>query len=604
MKEEKIDDLASLFLPDLLTPIGTYNANPNLKTDDNGFLFGIEQSVDAGSTYFPQSFNGYGSDNGFKPGSGNIMMVSQRPSFPSFAANSSFDATMGIMQNNEGHIGSHQPFPNQDYGHSFRIGGSSEVMPPPNRLRPNILPIQSNMGQPGNQYDNILWLLQSELLQTSRPVTMQNEPLLQSSQQHLHYTNQLPPPAEPLLYQANNIVRRKQALAPVIPDLHIDYSPEALLRLLDMNLKVEQSNEHQVTDAFGNPCEVEIKGFLHGRFCTNNYDNYIYQMSSTGAIDEYQTYAPLVISCYRRNFLNIHIVMQASSTDNLSVDGELVEQYRLEIDATAENPDANDSSFSLRDNDNDAKDFSKVGDNLTVETIGKSHTIKSNELSPESFFMVRKLKFNSSTINSLKLNSQTYYCLIVRLVADTASGSKVLQTLTSAPIIVRGRNPSFYNTRKDIVIKPKSPCFKASYGHSHSQIQRFALEEALSEPRPSSREEYYEDSSDTHTQSRNEDAYGENASESEEDSPLEEERDTSNEVYIDQVLESMSNNPGKNYHYFPVLNVYYTPPVNVVYFPHGAHLANAQTDTAEETVEGDSKQKDGNTTKRKKVYFK
>lgn len=613
-KDEKIDDLASLFLPDLLTPIGNYNFNPNSKTDENGFLFGIEQTSNPGG----------GMDN---PNISSSLMADlpYRQNSNSFNNSKLFAAgteTMmfnaGLFSNHENYMTSHlQPYANQDFGHLYKGGNNNETsMQPPLKLRPAILPLQSGMGQSLRPFDNILWILQSELLQSQRPSNGQPEVVNYNTQPYMIGASINSPPMEPIVYEPTTaITRRKQALAPEIPDIQIDYSSMSLLRLLNMR-SVEKQQKTQVCNSFGEILSLDIKGFLHGRFCTNNLDNYVYQISTAGSFDGNQVYAPMVISCYRRNFINIHMVVTTGSNDKMFINGEPISNLRLEAGATAHGPDAGVASFSIRENDADPKDPTRAGDNLAVETIGKSHVIEDPDLREENFFMIKKLKFTSSTINSLKSNSQTYYCLTVSLIADLASGPVVIKELKSAPIIVRGRNPSFYNTRNDIIIKPKSPYFRSSYEMLpgvKSELEAITVEAHL----PAT-EDTLEDSSDHFLQVRVEDEVedepedeiedeaDDNISDSENESLGGMDKEASTDVYIKQILSSMGNTEGSNYHYFPVLSVYYTPPVNVVYFPHGAHLSSGISDTTGIVApKGTFASKDGGgSMTKKKVYFK
>lgn len=599
-KEEKIDDLAALFLPDLLTPIGNYNINPNSKTDETGFLFGIEQTnLDVPQN--PSVSNYYGTDSIYRSQNNVNGVQISRLYIMGLGTTFVTDQGVGMLGYKENHLSSHQPFPNQDYGHTYKDYTNQDfIMPPPNGQRPAILPIQSNAGLSHHQFDNISWILQSELLQSRRPSLNQHNVANFDLQQYMAVVNNDIPKIEPIIYETVTQTTRKLALAPDIPDMHIDYSPQSLLRLLDLNpSNLQNTPSVDIRDNLGQPASVDLKGFLHGRFCTNNHDNYIYQVGLSGSIDEGQVYLPDVISCYRRNFINIHMLV-SSSTNQLCIDGEAVRSLRIEIDATAHGTDAGTASFSIRDSEADPKEQCRSGDNLKVDPIGKSHVIEANDLQEENYYMVRKLKFSTSTINSLKLNSQTYFCLTVSLIADLASGSRTINVLRSAPMIVRGRNPSFYNSRKDIVIKPKSPFFRSSYVCGPVRLTK-----AVSPPEVTHLEDSYEESSDNYQQPKAEEESDDIASDSEDEHIGGSDNESFNDVYIQQILDSIQSTEGKNYHYFPVLNVYYTPPIDVVYFPHGAHLSSVADTVSEEVPrEGTTKSTEGGGSGKKKVYFK
>lgn len=606
-KEEKIDDLASLFLPDLLTPIGNYNINSNSKTDETGFLFGVELAADHSVQDISFLPNPSTTDLNFRSSSGTTGGGSaQRQCYTGYGSNSNFDAGFGSTSHHDGHSISYQTYPNQDFGHfckdSNALGSS---IPHLNKQKPNILPIQAS-GPSFRQLDNILWILQSELLQSLKSMNSQYDNMFHQEQQpFMQNPNVLLHQTEPIFYETNTNARAKKALAPAIPDIQIDYSSNSLLHLLDMNEEVTEKKNYQIFNSIGEPVFLGIKGFLHGRFCTNDLDNYIYHSGKSESIDESRTYKAMVVSCYRRNFINMHIMVSKSSNSQLLIDGERILNLRLEVDAIAQGPEAGNASFTIRDTETDPKDPAKVGDNLTVDVIDKSHILDPKELGSESFFMVKKLKFLSSTINSLKLNSQTYYRLTVSLVADLPSGSKKTLQLKSAPIIVRGRNPSFYNTRKDHLIKPRSPYFRASYGSSERSHRAIRPYRSITDPQLSnSREDSMEESSDSYLPMKAEEASDGCASGSEEDSSIEEQQDKSNDLYIKQILDSIQNTERKNYHYFPVLSVYYTHPVSVVYFPHGAHLVNATADSEGMIKDDRTTPKECTPFAKKLVYFR
>ncbi|RKP31232.1 hypothetical protein METBISCDRAFT_22548 [Metschnikowia bicuspidata] len=463
MKEGKTDDLAALFLPDLLTPIGNNNGHPNNKTEDSGYFFGIEQTTDntKSSQEYPQILPAYGADSTFRQGSvPDMALVGQRTQ-----SNTNFDLSLGSLYRHDGYHTS-QPFANLDYGQLYKDNGNREKpIPAPLRARSKVLPSQSpisqTLGHFFNNYDNFLWLLQVEAYQFQRPSIAQPNEVNMDPLPHLNSITAISPLSEPFVCENNPSVRRKKALAPAIPDMKIDYSPNSLLHLLDMSSSLSNRERYQIRNAYGEPATLELHAFLHGRFYTNNLDNYIYQVGASGAIYEKSVYKPAVILCCRRNFINIHLVVKSTVSDTLSIDREPITRLRLQIGATPQGPDAGVASFSISDTENNS---TRAGDNLHVQTIGEKHDLDLKDLHGENYFMFRKLKFNSSTVNTLKLNTQSYYCLTVSLIAELPSGSRVIESLISAPIIVRGRNPSFYNTRNNIQIKPRSPYFRASYG--------------------------------------------------------------------------------------------------------------------------------------------
>lgn len=296
------------------------------------------------------------------------------------------------------------------------------------------------------------------------------------------------------------------------PKISIDYSTKAVTRLLD--LRPEEGG-------------LLLSGFLHGRLFTNDQDNFNYMTVVTGQPDVTRKHKPQMVACYRRNFISIYLRVGSPMPPQ-----PVPTQYRLEISAAVIGDDQEPVSFFVAT----AKSDTAKSNALEPVSIGATHVFTVPPEGGEVFFAIKKLQFKSATANNINLNFQTYYQLRVRLYAGADASAPVVASLTSCPIVVRGRNPSFYEDRRDVLISGRAPALRQSYTMNNDSegVLAPALETALLPKREEAEplavaEPEQTDGADTHRRGR--------------------------------------------YHYFPMLNVYYTPPINVVYFPHGAHQA-------------------------------
>ncbi|KAJ8142467.1 hypothetical protein OY671_004377 [Metschnikowia pulcherrima] len=381
--------------------------------------------------------------------------------------------------------------------------------------------------------------------------------------------------------------------------ISVDYSGPALDRLVDLKRTTENGCV-AVYAGSGAPVTFSLQGFLHGRLLSNDQDNHNYIQSSAGSVDPAQIYQPQVISCYRRNFINLHLHLAADDIPaQMLIEGLLVTRFRVEITAITDK--SSPEPVALLDNEHEPEPR-RAGDHVSVETIGPSHVIEPSNMLKSAFWRVKKLQFKSATANSTNLAFQTYYRFLVRLYAETASGDHVVDELVSNPIIVRGRNPSFYQQKNDVLIKAKSPNAMASYSHSAQALpllrerltshSKTSLEPIVStesgslsaENPPVKSEagspepvkiERPEKKADSDEESASEDETGSQVKKPTSDLRV---ANAAGPVDLQTILAGLSKKKGDKYHYFPISNVYYLPPINVVYFPHAAHHTDADAD--------------------------
>lgn len=313
------------------------------------------------------------------------------------------------------------------------------------------------------------------------------------------------------------------------PKITIDYSPEAVTRLLD--LQPEQG-------------PLLVSGFLLGRLFTSDQDNFNYMTVLAGEPDISRKHKPQMVACYRRNFISICLRVGAPA---LPPPAGL--QYRLAVSATVSGDDPEPPSFFVAPSKSDAGKANL----LEPQSIGECHVFPVPQ--EEAFFVVKKLQFKSATANNINLNFQTYYRLRICLYAGADADAPVVLSVVSCPIMVRGRNPSFYEDRRDVLISGRAPGARLSY------LVEDAVGDTLPPPLPKQGEP---------------EPKPEPEREPEPEPEPESEADGGPGNVPLPVGDAAAHRRGR-YHYFPMLNVYYTPPINVVYFPHGAHQASERS---------------------------
>ncbi|KAI5966714.1 uncharacterized protein KGF55_000123 [Candida pseudojiufengensis] len=321
-------------------------------------------------------------------------------------------------------------------------------------------------------------------------------------------------------------------------DFQIDYKPTKMKKLLDFTPSgITSINDYKIIDNNNNEINVDFNGFFNGRFFTNDTDNnnYIFtknELQKNNKILKYNNHEnhpqiedPKVVSCYRRNYIQILLNMKLNGINKdfkllklqTSEYGytttRVIKYFKIEILATTNISNSKNVPIIIR---NEPKDVEKEKDKennkkinyyeskediIQPQAIGSQEhiivinnesesIIKNNEM--DKYFIIKKLQFKNATPNNGNLTFQNYYHLKIKLsciVADiyyddyiddidpteiNKNGSTsnnngnntnefLLTELISEPIIVRGRNPSFYAERKDLLIKCRQFNSKKSF---------------------------------------------------------------------------------------------------------------------------------------------
>ncbi|CUM68626.1 uncharacterized protein PRCAT00006353001 [Priceomyces carsonii] len=394
---------------------------------------------------------------------------------------------------------------------------------------------------------------------------------------------------------------------------HIEYKPSKLTKLLDFKPSVQL--DKVLLDGDDNVIYVDFRAFLKGKFITNDAENKHYLSTMSNGNDIVDQKDPKVISCYRRNYIQIPINMNLSgfvsnnkilklqTTEYGYQVKRVIKWFKIEI--LANSNISNNVPFDIKSDPND-KDYriesggqtckpTCISSSKHVITLNDS-TIFNNEI--DNFFIIKKLQFKNATPHNGSSTFQTYYHIKLRLSAvvadlyyddyidddEISSGGHdtnevTLCELVSEPIVVRGRTPNFYNDRMDYLIKNRSAYLKNSFieiGHENNNGEDDELRQQAG--------------GKTFESQKNQDIAVEDDREEDEEGDGEPEHATSSADETDllknkQEATSISQSSHapidlksiKRYNYFPISSVYYLPPINVVYFPHGAHQQQSET---------------------------
>ncbi|CAI5755503.1 unnamed protein product [Candida verbasci] len=634
--KDRLEDLALLFLPDILNTVQSTNSNTNQSSPNNQTNSNNSNNNTTNTGANPENSND--SSFTYHQTPSHQHQQHSHSSYQDFLNNNNFinRSTENMLQQNNynqqllssqySHMNHFNPY----YPYEQQSQPSQQQIAPPPTQQPNQLMYQ-------NQYQQIYQ-------QTPEP-----QQILQPNQQQYNTGN---------YDDASNVVesspKKKKQKGRKKDFKHIEYQidlkPSKLKSLLDFKPSgITSINDYKIIDKYNNEVQIEFSGFLNGRFLTNDIDNnnYIFTKNElnknkectniTGKVD------PKVISCYRRNYIQINMNLQLKSMKSKLLKlicseygyqtTRVIKYFKIEISACTNLSNSKSVGIIIKKEEQKKSNPEYKEDLIVYTPINNVDTIinlqdaeinDNNEI--EKFYTIKKLQFKNATPNNGNLTFQNYYHLKVKLsciVADiyfddyieedegknedlSNTNEIILSELVSTPIIVRGRNPSFYSERKDLLIKGRSPSSKKSF--------RKLNEESLSNFRLDSNNSNLNIYS--HTSSENE-IENDNEHDIDNEQDLENEIDVDNELDLDidanspistnldliennEILPNLSystnnsnnlisnpNGSGDNnceigsnekYKYFPISSVYYLPPVNVVYFPHRAHHPNQKDD--------------------------
>lgn len=553
--KDRLDDLASLFLPDLLHPaINT----PNVKQETQPMM--------------PMEME---SDFGERPNAYEMI--------PNFSSNQ-----MNHLSSN--HINHYASY----------------------------VPIEAAASVPKHHYDFHLLaqMPQQDLHMPYNPVNSFYPYVGQPQWLEEPVSNSMTP------VEAPPKVKRKKRKP--LPSPGLDVRAAKLTGLLDfIPLEKNKSaviSDYKIIDKNNKEIKLLVSGFLSGKFFTNELDN-----SNYVPPDDAHTKDGNVLSCYRRNWISLLInlnlskfsdvnskVLKLQTTEYCYIITRVIKWLKIEISArTIQSQTKEIPMIISQDKDKKEGTESPSPETVVPELIHDSThivpvnqlIINENTLAIDHFYILKKLQFKNATPHNGNFMFQNYYHLRIKVSAVVADmyyddydvdlhqnsddrNEIVLSELVTRPIIVRGRNPSFYYEKKDILIKSRNPVLRKDYAEAAAAPEPISTSEPVTNaPSP-----------DVHTpESHDEesDSPGKRASDTPVPQPDPENKSVAPVVYSAASANSINfksifTNDGPRYKYFPMSNVYYLPPINSVYFPHRAHTTQGPEDAIQESENSDT----------------
>lgn len=686
-EKDQYDDLASLFLPDILHPISTENVNVKQEELENSSDIGNllrEQNESTKRNDNNENFSNFMSNNNFI---NNIGSLSQGGNI-----------TSNAIMNQSGHINHYANFVPIEAAASIQqlhhqlhrmfgpINHQYQQLFPSSHTQPQNSGSAMRMGSPPTDLN---WF-------TNPPNGLETFPMDNKHMQNIDgnfrdfeafnspnpYSNQSSLPSSFPSMDKNAVLssneandesftvkqkevkdkakkKAKKSKATSSPEVRIDYKARKLTRLLDLKQQENTSgNDYKIVDKDNNEIKVQFQSYLTGRFFTNDTDNNNYIISKLENAENGEKentkvsrdpnikMDPKVISCYRRNYIQISMNLNLSGFSKADQDNNkvlklqtneygysitrVIKWFKIEIFANtnvSENRNIpiiiyDDNKERDKERSKDEGDFDETNDFVNPISIDKAQStitlndsiVKNSEI--DNYYTVKKLQFKSATPNNGNLTFQNYYHLKIKvsaIVADLYYDDYIdedyssntfnernevnLFELVSEPIIVRGRNPSFYADRKDILIKGRSINSKESFIIA-GQETKTENEEAASIAEnvnitnaEEDAENIFEDEEDEDEETENEASskriksnspskvQSYNNQQDQPVPPLLYSATSSSSINLKSMLENSTskvnliplNKSNSRYKYFPISNVYYLPPINAVYFPHRAH---------------------------------
>ncbi|CDK29151.1 unnamed protein product [Kuraishia capsulata CBS 1993] len=317
--------------------------------------------------------------------------------------------------------------------------------------------------------------------------------------------------------------------------------------------KLPADRPFTLLDKQGNPVEMTFNGHILGRFFWNakNWD----------LVDPAVGLSTCPIACYRRNSILIWCLINFSGTvHSVRLEKTKTEEERVvELDTMRFTLHAS-SSVSPRDSvevniltdrsrkasvgkdEDDANAEDSPESNVADEIKMHTHTVETDFHKGPRAFVVRKAQFRKATPNNSKLAARSFYYMLLTLVGvDRHTKQPVhLFTMTTNPITVRGRNPSFYTEYNDILI-------------TKDLVHHLKMEVPL----------MLQHLKDQNNETAN------NKRKADDSVPVVHEEPAQKQAKpmsrsADIVTKS------RQYQYFPISSAYYLPPVQVYYFPHSS----------------------------------
>lgn len=214
-----------------------------------------------------------------------------------------------------------------------------------------------------------------------------------------------------------------------------------------LNLKVVTLHAH-LLDSGNAVADPSVECALEGKFLLNS--RFLSKISTD----------TIPIACYRRNYINLNITVEFPNLPRWIMHRNshyLIESLFLNLSCTS-NFSGGTPEISFFEPAKQAQDYSHM------TSSGYSTRIQIDASLRKASYSFKRFQFKKATPNNGKFIVKDCYYLNLTLSAlaspyEPSIGSKrphhveiPIVSLVSQPISVRGRNPSFYNNRDDVLV--------------------------------------------------------------------------------------------------------------------------------------------------------
>lgn len=365
-------------------------------------------------------------------------------------------------------------------------------------------------------------------------------------------------------------------------------SENQVLQLISNNvLALMEVNTDAQTTSENFPFNTLCKGSIAGRLYINP-ESFVKlsKLHNIAALMEEANSTQLF--CYRRNWISLDFSMNLSFLETVKNERPF-KKLSLHLSSSLRKRDNKDSTKVSVITEKEEFMFHKAEVKNTVNIIQASESevsieyddlVKIAQHDGNVHFLWDQIKFKSATANNRHDAANKYYTIVLEVrFHNSLNGGNDTVVLTkrfeSHQIIVRGRNPSFYSKKGDILIgkmkkQSSSRACKAEVNHNEStDSAQFTPNLKLATPIENLRTDAVKTVSPADNDYK---------------LPITALGNTvvsagggSNKSFSkvkddnDRHLALKENKGGSSYQYFRVTDNYYLPPVDVGYFPHYVH---------------------------------
>lgn len=352
--------------------------------------------------------------------------------------------------------------------------------------------------------------------------------------------------------------------------------------------------------------DLNFDGIINGRLYIDP-ESFEKFTATNGHID---SISPTQLFFYRRNSISINLKIECLKRDQygklyFEIAGQKIPFVKMSIELSnslrKRNNDSTDISvikekedFIFNNNENDNKLTIKPNTNITLLNQPEIIITDDDLIENDNLYEVcwDQIRFKSATANNRHDATNKFYIIVINIRLFDMSDNVILQKkLESQPIIVRGRNPSFYSKKGDILLgkikKQNNRNVKVENDIGISELpikkrQKSSLGNKQVIDNNSSTEIANDTSENMQLKNDNqlldferqiENQQYLNKMNNEDINVDSEDESDNNELLLNKEDDENDDYEGEksSYQYFKVDDNYYLPPVEVGYFPHHVH---------------------------------